>query len=81
MALLGRRRKKKRADKAQSAIDDAYNRELRRQQELQREQMQRDVFQTTEGQGIMEGANISLGPSFDEEEEDDLLNAMTGLLI
>ena len=81
MALLGRRRRKRRADKAQNAIDDAYNREIRRQQELQREQMQRNVFQTAEGQGIMEGANISLGPSFDEEEEDDLLNAMTGLLI
>ena len=81
MALLGRRRRRRRADKAQNAIDDAYNREIRRQQELQREQMQRNVFQTAEGQGIMEGANISLGPSFDEEEEDDLLNAMTGLLI
>ena len=53
--------------------------EERRQRELRKQEMERDVFQTSEGQGIMEGASISLG--FDDNDEDDLFDSMTGLIV
>lgn len=76
---IGRRRRNKQQKKQQKAIESAYNAELDRQREVQKAEQQRDVWQTTEGQGIMEGAQISLG--FDDEEEDDELFSGTGLII
>lgn len=81
MSILrpGSRRRDKRADKQKDAFKSARADEIRRQEELRKEQAQRDIFQTTEGQGISEQANISLG--FDDEDEDDLFGNGTGLVI
>ena len=78
MAIFGRRQKKKQKE-MEKQFARAQAEERARQDQMRRDQMQRDVLQTTEGHGIMEGANISLG--FDEEEEDDLLRSMTGLVV
>ena len=67
MAVFGRRRRKKQQDKMQKEMERAHAREIERQQQVRRDEMQREIFQTTEGQGVMEGANISLG--FEEEDE------------
>ena len=72
-----RRRENKQKDQ-EKAFRRAQEDETRRQQQLRRDEMQRDVFQTQEGGGIMEGASISLG--FDDEE-DDLFESMTGLIV
>ena len=55
--------------------------EQARQAQLRRDEMERSIFQTTEGQGIAESASISLG--FDDEDEDDLFDfgSGTGLVI
>lgn len=73
----GARRDRKQKDQ-EKAFRRAQEDETRRQQQLRRDEMQRDVFQTQEGGGVMEGASISLG--FDEEE-DDLFESMTGLIV
>lgn len=76
MALFGRRRAKKQEEQ----FDKAMRREEQRQVDVRRDQMRQDVEQTREGGGIMEGANISLGYD-DEEEEDQLLSSLTGLIV
>ena len=80
MAVFGRRRQKKQQDKMQKEMERAHAREIERQQQVRRDEMQREIFQTTEGQGVMEGANISLG--FEEEDElEELLRSRTGLIV
>ena len=80
MAVFGRRRRKKQQDKMQKEMERAHAREIERQQQVRRDEMQREIFQTTEGQGVMEGANISLG--FEEEDElEELLRSRTGLIV
>ena len=75
------RRRNRAEDEAraqQAVIDQSYQEELARQRQIREDEMKREVFQTTEGQGIMEGATISLGF---EEEEDELFRSGTGLII
>jgi len=85
MAVLGVKRRRdrrsnRRKSRAQDTYNEAYENELARQAELRKQEMQREVFQTTEGEGIMEGATISLGFD-DDEEDDDLMGSYTGLII
>ena len=74
----GRRRNRK-AKEQEKAFNRAKEDEMQRQKQLRKDEMLRDVFQTTEGGGIMEGASISLG--FDDEDEDDLFQSSTGLIV
>jgi len=71
----GGRKKKKQKDAAKKAAKA----EEARQQQLRRDEMERAIFQTTEGQGIAESASISLG--FDDDEDDLFGFGSTGLVI
>lgn len=75
---------------AGSIARSAEKKERARLNAIRIREAKRTVFQTTEGDGIMEAANISLG--YDDEDEDDLLlgdntlnnssgNSQTGLVI
>ena len=72
-----RNRKQARRDDRAGVQSEAEIRaqEEARQAEIRREEQQRAIFQTTEGQGIAETASISLGF---EEDEDDLFDFGTG---
>ena len=72
------RRQNRRASRHEDTIAKAREEEIARQQEVRKQEMQREIFQTQEGGGVMEGAAISLG--FDEDE-DDLFNSLTGLVV
>lgn len=75
-----KRRKKRKAEKGEKAEQAAFEREQQRMRDAQREQQERDIFATTEGEGIQEAANISLG--FEEEDElDEFFRSGTGLLV
>ena len=79
MAEFGLRRRQK-AKQNQKDAKQAGKDEKARQDQLRRDEQQRAIFQTAEGQGIQEGANISLGFG---EDEDDLFDfaSGTGLVI
>lgn len=85
MAVLGvTRRRDRRAsrkrDAQQQAYNDAFDEAEKRNRAARREAQEEEVFATTEGEGIMEGANISLG--YNEEEEEELLGMLgTGLVV
>ena len=86
MALGGvRRRRSRRRDRkvnnAKDQVQSAFDEEEKRQRELRRREQQRQVFQTTEGQGVMEGATISLGFAGDDEDEDEFFRSATGLTV
>lgn len=77
---LNRRRKDRNARHAAKSERHARQEEEARQQQLRRDEMERAIFQTAEGQGIQEQASISLG--FDEDEDDLFgMNSGTGLVI
>jgi hypothetical protein len=79
MAL--KRRQKKKEKEGVKAEQAAFEREQERMRATQREQQERDIFATTEGEGIQEAANISLGFDDEEDELDEFFRSGTGLLV
>ncbi len=77
MSVFDRKRRveRRRDRRNQPTSKEKAAQEAARQAEIRREEQQRAIFQTTEGQGIAEAANISLGF---EEDEDDLFDFGTG---
>ena len=74
------RKRKRQAEAQQDAFNAAYDEAEKRNREARRQAQKDEVFATTEGEGIMEGASISLG--FNEDEEDELLGMLgTGLVV
>lgn len=68
------------AKKAAKHAERAQKAEARRIAKARKDAMERQVFSTKEGGGIMHEANISLG--FDDTEEDELDEQFsTGLII
>jgi hypothetical protein len=53
--------------------------ERKRLAKARKDAQERSVWQTTEGEGIAEKANISLGFDTDLEEEDDEMRDMNGM--
>lgn len=76
-----RRRRKRNADEAVKSEQAAFEREQERLRDSQKEQQQRDIFATTEGEGVQESASISLGFESEEDELDEFFRSGTGLLV